>query len=541
MEHAIRKYFIARTHHCAITRAGVCDLDGYTSEECGDTAVYLFSVLVLKGKEFTFIRMKKIFILFCISFFAANLSSAQHQGNNWAISDSILLNFTADSIIVSNSVLHATDFANSFVEPMSTISNDSGQLLFYTSGFTVWNRNHQVMLNGDSLLCNFSVTNGVVIIPFPDSSSLYYIFYINRLLGQGTDGINYSVVDMNLDGGLGGLTMKNVSLIPDITMEKLTAVKHGNGRDWWLITHDADYKFIKFLVTPFGTGDSTSQTFGIIQDLIQGEICFSKSGNKLGLVSAKSVEIYDFNRCTGILSNHIQLDSVSNLNAVGYYGCSFSPDETKFYTSSVWTAQSNLYQYDLNNAIPSSTKILIWHSPTTNYAIGQHELAPDSKIYIANGYGFWPDSSHYASPDMNLSVINKPDSLGLACDFQQWSFYLGGKRTTFGLPNMPNYNLGKFAESPCDTLFGIGINEVIKEKNIVRIYPTPATNQLTVESAKAINTIEIIDAIGRVQSFKFKVQSPATQIDIHALASGIYFIKLYFGEGAMEVKKFVKE
>ena len=89
--------------------------------------------------------------------------------------------------------------------------------------------------------------------------------------------------------------------------------------------------------------------------------------------------------------------------------------------------------------------------------------------------------------------------------------------------------------------FPEGIYNLKETKTSINLYPNPATNQLIVESAKAINTIEITDALGRVQSFKFKVQSPATQIDIHALASGIYFIKVYFGEGAMEVKKFVKE
>ncbi|MBK9045335.1 MAG: T9SS type A sorting domain-containing protein [Bacteroidetes bacterium] len=53
---------------------------------------------------------------------------------------------------------------------------------------------------------------------------------------------------------------------------------------------------------------------------------------------------------------------------------------------------------------------------------------------------------------MNLSVINSPDSAGLACDFQPWSFYLGGKRTYWGLPNNPDYDLPALAGSPCDTL-----------------------------------------------------------------------------------------
>jgi len=93
-------------------------------------------------------------------------------------------------------------------------------------------------------------------------------------------------------------------------------------------------------------------------------------------------------------------------------------------------------------------------------------------------------------------------------------------------------------------------------KASVNLYPNPATNQLTVESAMpvgsnhyAVSRIEITDAVGRVQSFKFNILNDAIpsrdgivrQIDIHFLASGIYFIKLYFGDGTMEVKKFAKE
>jgi hypothetical protein len=54
--------------------------------------------------------------------------------------------------------------------------------------------------------------------------------------------------------------------------------------------------------------------------------------------------------------------------------------------------------------------------------------------------------------NMNLSVINSPDSLGTACDLQPFSFYLGGKRSYAGLPNNPDYDLPAFAGSPCDTL-----------------------------------------------------------------------------------------
>ena len=64
--------------------------------------------------------------------------------------------------------------------------------------------------------------------------------------------------------------------------------------------------------------------------------------------------------------------------------------------------------------------------------------------------GYPYDSTDYYPENMSLSVINQPDQRGgaAACDFQPYSFYLGGKRTYWGLPNNPNYDLGPLAGSP---------------------------------------------------------------------------------------------
>ena len=91
----------------------------------------------------------------------------------------------------------------------------------------------------------------------------------------------------------------------------------------------------------------------------------------------------------------------------------------------------------------------------------------------------------------------------------------------------------------------------------IAIYPNPATEQLIITLSSSffngvrelpfdngqliIKEIEISDALGRVQSCEFKVQRPVTKIDIHSLPSGIYFIKVYFADGSMEVRRFVKE
>ena len=92
--------------------------------------------------------------------------------------------------------------------------------------------------------------------------------------------------------------------------------------------------------------------------------------------------------------------------------------------------------------------------PGIKPAMGVLRKAPDNKIYLATAFeNFYPyQDTSFNIYNTNLSVINYPDSLGLACDFQPFSFYLGGARTYYGLPNNPDYELGAWVGSPCDTL-----------------------------------------------------------------------------------------
>lgn len=510
--------------------------------------------------------MKKILLLLCISFFVANISSAQLRGVNWNIADSIQINFQS-GVLVSDCSMRNSTFANTPQECMASISNEAGNLLFYTNGFTVWNRNNQVMLNGDSLLCNYSETNGVLILPKPLSDSLFYIIYINSpAVAIAERGLSYSVVNMNGDGGLGAIvdSQKNIPLLlwsqGDTLSEKLYAVKHGNGRDWWIVCHDRGANltyqsktFYKILITPDGISDPFTQDIGISNgSYAQGEICFSNQGNRLGIVTARSAEVFNFDRCTGVLSNDILLDSVSfySINFPNYYGCSFSPSGKRFYVSDTYqgvTGQTNkLFQFDLNDANPPQTKTEIWMNPhwqpfniDSIYSLVQHELAPDGKIYIVMDYGEWPDASHFCYMDMNLSVINQPDSLGVACDFQPYSVYLGGHRTIAGLPNMPNYNLGALEGSACDTLTSIQ-NEIEKTNSII-ISPNPATTEIKITNLSPTeNQISIINLLGQqVKSIRVS-HAQTTTLPVSDLPAGIYVVTIFDGEKIV-CKKFVKE
>ena len=110
--------------------------------------------------------MKKTFLFVFILYLSNTNLFAQHRGDNWCFGDSVILNFAGGNISVSASVIRNTNTNDlGVLEPSASISDSSGNLLFYTNGFTVWNRNHEVMLNGDSLKGSYTSTNGALIIP----------------------------------------------------------------------------------------------------------------------------------------------------------------------------------------------------------------------------------------------------------------------------------------------------------------------------------------------------------------------------------------
>src|SRR6188768_434859 len=158
--------------------------------------------------------MKKILLpfIFLISFTA----SAQHEADKWFFGTFAGLDFFNGSPVVLSGSAMATN------EGCATISDNNGNLLFYTDGITVWNKTHQVMPNGTGLMGGISSTQSSICIPLPGSTTIYYLFTVDEV--GGPNGFRYSIVDMSLQSGLGDVTTKN-TLIQNTMTEKLTAVK----------------------------------------------------------------------------------------------------------------------------------------------------------------------------------------------------------------------------------------------------------------------------------------------------------------------------
>ncbi len=406
-----------------------------------------------------------------IFLFAIHTINAQKRNTIWCFGDSAGIDFS--------NVNNPTTFqsGNDTRGSNCAIADSNGNLLFYASTSykpfylmglawmgAIYNKNHQLMLHADTLIAR-TWFNEVVIIPFPNNDSMYYVFFAGV---TSIYGLYYCVVNMKGDGGLGEVVSKNNQLQPFAQVDCLNAIKHGNGRDWWLFFRRYDpnglppnNEFHSYLISPAGITNYTIQNVGSMQTTGGGKITFSKKGDILVYSDWRwLIEKYDFDRCTGVISNPLNIQQENTVNYTrAYESNELSLDGKVLYVSSfVKNDSTYLLQYNLDATNIALSRDTIWTQAFPINASGALKRGPDNKIYFACAYvtftngGYPYEDSLYNMYNMNLSVINSPDSLGAACNFTPYSFYLGGKRTYWGLPNNPDYDLGPLVGSPCDTL-----------------------------------------------------------------------------------------
>jgi hypothetical protein len=429
--------------------------------------------------------MKRLFCIILILVLVGGSASAQNRNSVWVFGDSAGIDFGSGFAVPIASGMDGRGSC-------ASISDNNGELLFSAGtmqpyfnqpgfGTFVFDQNHQLMQNGDSIV-GLAWYQELVIIPSPANDSIYYLFSISVTQNYG---LVYSVIDMSLNGGLGAVTQKNIQLQNFKLVDCINAIKHGNGRDWWVIFRKSDFPvtfnndFYTYLVTESGIQNVSIQSIGIPNGSNAGKISFSPDGTKMVFVNlAGIIELFDFDRCTGQLSNPTTIATDPGVPPWGWnWSCEFSPDGSKLYVSTN-SDTSYLFQYNMNAPNISASKDTLFSISNIEYALGALKRGPDENIYLSGWYndGFnapYPYAdSVYNMYNMNLSVINQPDSLGSLCDFQPYSFYLGGKRTYLGLPNNPDYDLPALAGSPCDTLVNIGEAPQMQQATINVFYHT---------------------------------------------------------------------
>lgn len=399
----------------------------------------------------------------------------QLETANWYFGQNLGLNFQ------NNQVTPLSDGQLITGEGCATISDSEGNLLFYTDGSRVYNRRHQLMLNGIGLFGDSSSTQSAIIIPFPGDINKYIIFTVSaddRALPNNTTnkGFNYYYVDMTLDNGYGGVLFPENNKLLNISSEKVAAVKHINRKDYWVITH-YEGKFYAYLVNEFGVSNQPVVTeIGPYIDPrtypvnSRGYLTISPNGKKIAIAHLSNLNydlipidqlplsdqllptngyyansypgylaLYDFNKATGRVSNEIMLD-----NTGSPYGVQFSPNSKVLYanvdyhtidneTNQASWIRGELNQYNLNVASPliAGTKrtLRTYNSLDTSSQIftarGALQLALNQRIYYSR------------SDKTFLSAINDPNNIqdpafqevGVSFPFGNWNYH-----TNYGLP-----------------------------------------------------------------------------------------------------------
>jgi gliding motility-associated-like protein len=382
--------------------------------------------------------MKKIlkccFILLII--FTGKHCYAQREANIWYFGRYLGLDFNSGAPVPLN------DGQLNTTEGVATISDANGSLLFYTEGTKIWNKVHQVMPNGTGLFGDLSSTQSAIIVPKIGDPARYYVITVDQL--SGPRGLNYSIVNMTLDNGKGDVELKNIHLQSNVT-EKVTAVKHCNNRDIWIVAHGSVSDiYYSFLVSAAGINLTPVVSHaGVVLPGVVAPSSFDSSA--LGYLKASpngkkiaaahwpvNVDVSDFDNATGIVSNAASMYVPGDPHYLSY-GIEFSPNSnllysTVFYTDPVNAQKHNaLYQYDVTSgsaaAIRASRQVISLNSdPIDTYAALQ--IAPDGKIYMAK------------RSYKHISSVSNPDVYGPGCVFTSNAvqFTLPTQESSYGLP-----------------------------------------------------------------------------------------------------------
>lgn len=357
-------------------------------------------------------------LLFLRFHFIFSISKVFSQGesNIWYFGQNAGLDFSLGYPVALSQGMLST------IEGVATTCNPQGELLFYTNGVTVWNKNHTIMQNGEKLTGNPSSTQSAVAVPMPGSHTLYYLFTVDAEAGE--NGVRYSIIDMNKQNGLGEVVQKNMEIYNPCA-EKITIVKHRNNKDYWIIMHAWNSNnFLVYPLTEKGLGSPVITAVGSnhegTTDNTIGYMKASADGSQLAVAvkEAAFVEVFDFDNATGHISNPIRLNFAPGSKV---YGVEFSSNGNLLYVSA--GGKKEVWQFNLqagsNQAIAQSGLVV---GKTAGW-VGALQIAKDGKIYI----------SPYDIE--KLDRIENPDIVGTACQYTVGAVDLKGKKAALGLPS----------------------------------------------------------------------------------------------------------
>ncbi len=339
--------------------------------------------------------------------------------NQWYFGQQAGIDFNQGAI----ALVDGNDMMSS--EGCATVSDVNGELLFYTNGITVWNKEHDVMVNGSDIGGDQTAAQSALILPYGNDNTLFYIFTTEEVYGDGSFALRYSIVDMKEDQARGKVVVKDQILMNNST-ERVTASGF-NGNDLLLAHEFGNNTFRSYATNMNGLSQAIYSPTGEIHAFTQelnatGYMKFAPDLNVVAvtLPQTNQVEIFDFSQ--GELSNPRLINtSESNL-----YGLEFSASSNRLYLTAS-SGSSRLIQYDLDSLNSMNPVNDIEATKFDGYPTGMNygalQTGPDGVIYMA------VDNSG------TLGTITSGNANDAGNGFNPTAFNLDGRTSRLGLPN----------------------------------------------------------------------------------------------------------
>jgi Secretion system C-terminal sorting domain len=442
----------------------------------------------------------------------------------------------------------------------ASICDSSGKMLMYTNGCDIFNGRGGLIENGDNInagivhnlfcddpnyLINAYVSNwqSMLILPQPNQPGIYYLFHLRILKNVAwafPEELLYTKVDMNANLGAGKVLEKNVVIMRDsFPFGELSAVRHGNGNDWWVVIpkYNSGKQYV-FKFTESGITDTLLQQSGDgLQLRYEGsdQSTFSPDGSKVlrfqganGNYDA-TCQLRSFDRLTGQFTAYKSLNL--HYDTLVYNGsCAISPSgQFGYIVHSLRVYQIDLWATD----IEASQVTVGWYDgfkDPVGITFGKAVLGPDCKIYIT-GSG---DTKY-------MHTIHRPDVKGVGCNVELRSLVFPWPRGAT-IPFPPNYRLGPI-DNPGDPCFKRDTStstHLVPNQPDVSIWPNPFAEEIKVQTKEGeLEQVKVFDLAGRLVTER-NVLGGITHVHADAWPMGCYFIQCLKNGQVLSTYKVVK-
>jgi len=492
--------------------------------------------------------LKTFLFSLCLGcFFSFTQVKAQNQsGAIWTWSDFCGIDFRDTSNVVPYYGMLFTTPSSS-----STFSAPDGQVIFTSNNTDFRDRNNQFILNWDSTHSTSALYKGFFFHSPTDTTLVH--FYQNRyswanpvwyrLKDEHPISSYLSHVNINVSNFVSNSLPNYVN--QGVQSLMFDAVRHGNGRDWWIVAK---------MMQVSGGGSDSFVVFTLYEDSMYissyqevgprikagWEMDISNAGDKLCFMEVDTLKIqeYDFDRCSGIISNPVEIynDHTYHNTVNAPLGLSYSRSANYIFASVsnqyMNGCSDTIFQINPHTSIDSLKRTIIWYDTANvigdSSQIFSFELGNDGNIYIGYSKGFSSGTGNQSILSY-IGVIKNADMPYPYCTVEPMGVYLGAQcqaNINNVLPSVPNYNLGPMIGSPCDTLNITSIGQWLSPAAQVRVFPNPASDKINIYWPVQGGYTWVLKTLAGSVLSSGKQQAGNATISTAHLPEGMYFLEV---------------